>query len=114
MWKKVKTLVLSGALTAAARLHQEANEVRWGVTVPCVAKRQVWCARAPLQKRRVAEQAIAAGIVKADATEDAPLTVQGDLSLYTDVSGRSYPACGSAAWCEPPLVAMHCIDAACC
>ena len=38
-----------------------------------------------LQKRRLAEDAVARGVVKLDPS--APLALQGDLGLYTDVSG---------------------------
>ena len=44
----------------------------------------VWVAVVVRQKRRLAEDAIASGMVVLDAS--APVDKQGDLSLYSDVS----------------------------
>jgi hypothetical protein len=60
-WGRLKALALSGAFTIAARLYAEVKE-----------------------KRRQAEEAVAAGKATLDAT--APVTQQGDLSLYSDAA----------------------------
>ena len=44
----------------------------------------MWVAVVVRQKRRLAEDAIASGMVVLDAS--APVDKQGDLSLYSDVS----------------------------
>jgi hypothetical protein len=60
-WSRLKALALNGAFSIAARLYAEVKE-----------------------KRRMAEEAVAAGKARLDGS--APIAQQGDLSLYSDAA----------------------------